>query len=421
MGLLLILTQVVEEQRRLKHKLTPENAYFKAKNFDHITCAPKEELHQFLIGLYGEHILPATLHEFERLLRNDMYSMGVDAKGNQKYLITKTMMANIWVRLRDRLASIDSSTSMIEVTSDYAAHFFDMYVKNHDGKHMTGDRIKILLLNLPFMLRDLILPEVICIPHTFMKSFALISYMISYTISYTIAYTMSYTISYTIFCFLFHNVVFVWKVHMINTAITKAKPGSPLYRKPFVNDPSERLIETHVAALKWHMQSRKFEMTAATLKKLQDMSVSLLELLKQNLPVKSGEVGAWKFEKAHSILHKVRELILFGWSENTSTQGPEHCHIDFCKKVANCTNNKDVFLCILRHHVREGHLQYLQKLQADLACEDDSEEVVSPTRAAEDWLARNDSISCELGIRYPVLQAILSGHKNHQSLMASGV
>jgi len=150
-GLLLILTQVLEEQRRLKHKLTPENAYFKAKNFDHIASAPKEELHQFLIGLYGEHILPATLHEIERLLRNDMYSMGVDAKGNQKYLITKTMMANIWARLRDRLASIESSTSMIEVTSDYAAHFFDMYVKNHDGKHMTGDRIKILLLNLPFV------------------------------------------------------------------------------------------------------------------------------------------------------------------------------------------------------------------------------------------------------------------------------
>ena len=71
------------------------------------------------------------------------------------------MMADIWARLRDRLASIESSTSMLEVTPDYAAQFFDMYVKNHDGKHMTGDRIKILLLNLPFMLRDLVSPEVI--------------------------------------------------------------------------------------------------------------------------------------------------------------------------------------------------------------------------------------------------------------------
>ena len=146
------------------------------------------------------------------------------------------------------------------------------------------------------------------------------------------------------------------------------------------------------------------------------MSVSLIELLKANLPEKSGEVNTWKFEKAHSILHKVRELLLFGWSENFSTQGPEHNHIDFCKKVAACTNNKDVFLCILRHHVREGHLQYLQKLQADLAGDDDSE-AVPPTNSNEEWLARNDSISCELGIRYPVLQAILSGRKNHQSLM----
>jgi hypothetical protein len=84
----------------------------------------------------------------------------------------------------------------------------------------------------------------------------------------------------------FDNVIFIQKVHLINNAISEAQPGSPLYQKRFVNDPSKRLIETHVAALQWHMQSRKFEMTAATLIKLQGMSVSLLELLKQNLPVK---------------------------------------------------------------------------------------------------------------------------------------
>ena len=50
---------------------------------------------------------------------------------------------------------------MLEVTPDYAAHFFDTSVKNHDGKHMTRDRNKILFLNLPFLLRDLVLPEVL--------------------------------------------------------------------------------------------------------------------------------------------------------------------------------------------------------------------------------------------------------------------
>ncbi len=115
-----------------------------------------------------------------------------------------------------------------------------------------------------------------------------------------------------------------------------------MYRLPIMMlaDPSTKLIETRVAALKWHTQSRKFDMTAETLQKLQGMSVSLLELLKVNLPAKSGKMNAWKFEKAHSILHKVRELLPFSWSENVSTQGPEHCHIDFGKKVAACTTTR---------------------------------------------------------------------------------
>jgi hypothetical protein len=44
-----------------------------------------------------------------------------------------------------------------------------------------------------------------------------------------------------------------------------------------------------------------------------------------NLPDKTGEKGKWNFEKAHSILHKVREIILWGNSDNTSCQGPEVC------------------------------------------------------------------------------------------------
>jgi hypothetical protein len=51
----------------------------------------------------------------------------------------------------------------------------------------------------------------------------------------------------------------------------------------------------------------------------------------------------WNFEKAHSILHKVLEIVMWGWSELTSCQGPEHAHIDLIKSVAHLTNNKDVF------------------------------------------------------------------------------
>jgi hypothetical protein len=89
---------------------------------------------------------------------------------------------------------------------------------------------------------------------------------------------------------------------LINETISLAKKGEPLNQKQLAQDPSEKLIEVHVAALKWQMQSRTFEMTADKLRTLQAQSVSLLELLKTNLSEKSGEASAWKFEKERSIL-----------------------------------------------------------------------------------------------------------------------
>ena len=189
--------QVDRLVRELKHKLRPENAYFKAKEFEFVLCAPKEELHQFLIWLYGDHLLPATMYEIEKALRGPETIRGYDKNGSPMYIISKKMLKQVWKRLRDRLASLDSSTSTIEVTNDYAAHFYDMYIRQHDGKHMTGDRMKILLLNMPFLLRELIAPEV---PYTHIIK----SYMISYTISHTISdhncLSIYCPISGTIFC-----------------------------------------------------------------------------------------------------------------------------------------------------------------------------------------------------------------------------
>ena len=190
-----------------------------------------------------------------------------------------------------------------------------------------------------------------------------------------------------------------------------------------------------MAALKWNMQQRRFGLTAEGVDKLNVMSAELLDLLKENMPDKTGQESGWKIEKAHSILHKAREIIMFGWSENFSTQvynmlysmqcyiqiemtcrsqGPEHCHIDFIKNLADCTNNKDVFLTILRWHVRAGHIQYLRNLQADL--EDADGEGDDGIELDHNMADRDDGISCELGIRYPMLQAIMSGDKNHQTI-----
>ncbi len=101
-------------------------------------------------GLYGEYIVPSAFHLITSVLRKPEFILSCSDKGVNKYLVSNEMLKRVWIRLRDRLSSLDSSTSLLEVTSEYAAHFYDMYT----GKHLTGDRIRILLLNLPFLFHD---------------------------------------------------------------------------------------------------------------------------------------------------------------------------------------------------------------------------------------------------------------------------
>ena len=73
-----------------------------------------------------------------------------------------------------------------------------------------------------------------------------------------------------------------------------------------------------------------------------------------------------------------------------------------------------VFRDLIAPEVRHVYpiIQYLEHLYSDLGDEIDHEK--PDQMKSESWLAKNDSISCELGISYPVLQSILSG-RNHQT------
>ena len=82
----------------------------------------------------------------------------------------------------------------------------------------------------------------------------------------------------------------------------------------------------------------------------------------------------------------------------------------------------------MRWHVRAGHLQYLRSLDVDAADAEaeglqvEGGDAVDPRMAGmtqRDALssARNDDIPCELGIRYPTLQAIMSGKRNIQTTL----
>ena len=126
-------------------------------------------------------------------------------------------------------------------------------------------------------------------------------------------------------------------------------------------------------------------------------------------------VQGWNFEKAHSILHKVHEIVMWGWSENTSCQGPEHAHIDIIKSVAHLTNNKDVFLCILCYHCRRGLLQQYEQLLEDMIGPGEARNMQMEKTRMEKALTgdMNFSISCELGVRYPSLRAMINREDLH--------
>ena len=84
------------------------------------------------------------------------------------------------------------------------------------------------------------------------------------------------------------------------------------------------------------------------------------------------------------------------------SQGPEHAHIELIKSVAHLTNNKDVFLCILRYHCRRGFVQQYQQILADMLEAADCP--MAGTMAVDSLKIqqalegdRNFSVSCELG------------------------
>ena len=241
------------------------------------------------------------------------------------------------------------------------------------------------MLTLPFIVRDLIAPEVI-------------------------RYSMYMTYKYC-------DMQCIYQVYELNQKIRAASKdrNAPLFNVPPVVDPSNEIAEVLVEALEWNMMSREWNVSVSDLRALHRKSVSLLELLKAHLPDRVGGAQGWNFEKAHSILHKVREIVMWGWSENTSCQGPEHAHIDIIKSVAHLTNNKDVFLCILRYHCRRGLLQQYEQLLEDMVGPGEARDLqLDRTRMAKALTGdRNFSISCELGVRYPTLRAMINREDLH--------
>ncbi len=90
-------------------------------------------------------------------------------------------------------------------------------------------------------------------------------------------------------------------------------------------------------------------------------------------------------------------------------------HIDIIKSMAHLTNNKDVVLCIPRYHCRSGLLQQYEQLLEDMIGPGEARELqLDRTQMAKALTDdRNFSISCELGVSYPTLRAMVNWEDLH--------
>ena len=108
-----------------------------------------------------------------------------------------------------------------------------------------------------------------------------------------------------------------YQVELINRAIDTAKPGSRLHGIPHVSDPSNEIVEVLIQCMDWNIASQQSHISEAELPDLHQKAVDLLDLLQKNLPDKTGGKTGWNFEKAHSFLHKAREIVLWRNTDNT--------------------------------------------------------------------------------------------------------
>ncbi len=65
-----MILQVNDAEKAMKMKLHPKNALLSCYKFDFLAALPREELHQFRIGLYhdGEYIILSAFHSITSVL-----------------------------------------------------------------------------------------------------------------------------------------------------------------------------------------------------------------------------------------------------------------------------------------------------------------------------------------------------------------
>ena len=105
-------------------------------DFNVQTSCPKNELPQWIIGLYGGLIVPAIVYRDTSVLqRSDL--IWLDKNKVKRPIVSKEAVARVFRRLADRLQGLVSDTSMKTISTDYAAHLLEVYVRRRPGLRLT--------------------------------------------------------------------------------------------------------------------------------------------------------------------------------------------------------------------------------------------------------------------------------------------
>jgi hypothetical protein len=60
-----MILQVEDAEKALKVKIKPRKAFLSCYKLEFLFSLPREELHQFLFGLYGEYIIPLAFQSIK--------------------------------------------------------------------------------------------------------------------------------------------------------------------------------------------------------------------------------------------------------------------------------------------------------------------------------------------------------------------
>ncbi len=80
-------------------------------------------------------------------------------------LVKTACLEAVWKLCSSRLKTVVTDTSMITLSNEYTVLFHDIYINGKENARMTGDWMKMLMLTLPFMVQNLITPEILLSMH----------------------------------------------------------------------------------------------------------------------------------------------------------------------------------------------------------------------------------------------------------------